>query len=72
MVREDVPGDRRLVAYIVPHIAAHHIFKRPSGGARGIAKLPDEMVPAAFVIVKSIPLNVSGKVDRQESAALAI
>ena len=63
MVREDVPGDRRLIAYIVTHSAVSEIQDSLRQHAK--AKLPAEMVPAAFVIVESIPLNVNGKVDRK-------
>jgi acyl carrier protein len=59
MVREDVPGDPRIVAYVV-------------GGARTEAvrahvrqSLPEYMVPAAFVFMDALPLNPNGKVDRK-------
>jgi amino acid adenylation domain-containing protein len=56
------PGDRRLVAYIVP--AAE---RRPVPGALrdflGI-RLPEYMVPATFALLPSLPLNANGKVDR--------
>jgi acyl carrier protein len=62
--REDTPGDRRLAAYVVP---------RRAGAAPGAAelraflkeRLPDYMVPAAFVALDALPLNASGKVDRR-------
>jgi amino acid adenylation domain-containing protein len=63
MVREDVPGDKRLVAYIVPQNAS--IVIQDSLRQHAMTKLPAEMVPAAFVIVESIPLNTNGKVDRR-------
>jgi thioesterase domain-containing protein/acyl carrier protein len=63
MVREDVPGDRRLVAYVVLQTISTAI--QDSLRQHAMAKLPVEMVPAAFVIIDSIPLNTNGKVDRK-------
>ena len=63
VVREDSPGDRRLVAYLVPSGAA---AIEPSA-LRDLLKktLPDYMVPAAFVELPALPLTPSGKVDRK-------
>lgn len=63
MVREDIPGDQRLVAYCVCPQSS-----RPN--AKDIRafvgdKLPDYMVPAAFVCLDQLPLNPNGKVDRR-------
>ena len=64
MVREDTPGDPRLVAYLVP--AAE---ERPDSAAlRAFLKtrLPDYMIPAAFVFLDALPLTPNGKRNRQE------
>ncbi|MFL1428176.1 MULTISPECIES: non-ribosomal peptide synthetase [unclassified Nocardiopsis] len=63
MVREDRPGDRRLVAYAVP--AADAVID-PAGLRSALgAVLPDYMVPSAVVPMDALPLNANGKVDRR-------
>jgi amino acid adenylation domain-containing protein len=57
--REDRPGDRRLVAYIVGDAA-------PDALRRELReRLPDAMVPAVLVPLAALPLNANGKVDRK-------
>ena len=63
LVREDTPGDKRLVTYVVPnHKSApaiedlHNFIK---------TQLPDYMVPAQFMTVDALPLTPNGKVDRR-------
>jgi len=63
VAREDLPGDKRLVAYVVAGPE-----KKPV--ARVLReflqiKLPDYMVPASFVVLKAMPLTPNGKVDRK-------
>ncbi|MFJ2034386.1 condensation domain-containing protein, partial [Streptosporangium sp. NPDC087985] len=68
LAREDQPGDRRLVAYVVPHHPPGGAPTDPdlTGRARRFAEdnLPAYMVPSAFVVLDALPLNHSGKVDR--------
>ena len=60
--REDVPGDKRLVAYILPHPGQVYTISDLCDFLKG--KLPDYMVPAAFVVLDALPLTPHGKVDR--------
>jgi amino acid adenylation domain-containing protein len=61
VVREDLPGDKRLVAYL---LAAKNATL-DEGELRGFLreKLPEYMVPAVFVQVDTFPLTTSGKID---------
>jgi len=61
LAREDQPGDRRLVAYLVP-AGAPPALERVRADLR--RRLPDYMIPAAWVILDRLPLTPSGKVDR--------
>jgi acyl-coenzyme A synthetase/AMP-(fatty) acid ligase/acyl carrier protein len=62
--REDNPGQKRLVSYVVlrPGIAV------TNAGLRDFLShdLPDYMMPAAFVTMDSLPLGPNGKVNRSE------
>jgi amino acid adenylation domain-containing protein len=62
--RQDLHGALRLVAYLVP---AASTDTEPVGELRAFlkARLPDYMVPAAFVVLAALPLTGSGKVDRR-------
>jgi amino acid adenylation domain-containing protein len=62
IVREDSPGEKRLVAYVVPQ---KQVTLTISELRQFLAnKLPGYMMPNAFVILESLPLTPNGKVDR--------
>ncbi|WP_235526606.1 non-ribosomal peptide synthetase [Nostoc piscinale] len=63
IAREDTPGDKRLVAYLVAHQDCTPTVNELRQFLK--AKLPEYMVPSAFVIMESLPLTPSGKVDRR-------
>jgi len=65
LAREDGSGERRLMAYIVPHEGCGsewvgELVDHLKG------RLPEYALPSAFVLLKSLPLNSNGKVDRQQ------
>ena len=63
VLREDVPGDKRLVAYV------RTADRRPVDPSALKAKLreslPEFMVPSAFIVLAALPLTPNGKVDRK-------
>jgi amino acid adenylation domain-containing protein len=67
LIREDVPGDTRLVAYVRSHPGASITGATLREALAG--SLPRHMVPAAFVFVETWPLTQSGKIDRRSLPA---
>ncbi|MDX3753785.1 non-ribosomal peptide synthetase, partial [Streptomyces sp. AK08-02] len=60
MVREDTPGDKRLVGYVVPADIDVTAVRRHAAGL-----LPEYMVPSAVVALDAVPLTPNGKTDRK-------
>ena len=71
LAREDEPGNRRLVAYVV---AARGAAPPSAEELRAwlLARLPDHMVPAVHARLDRLPLLPNGKVDRAALAAAAV
>jgi amino acid adenylation domain-containing protein len=63
VAREDAPGAKRLVAYLVPADGVSPEIPELRNSLR--AKLPEHMVPSAFVVLESLPLTSNQKVDRR-------
>ncbi|MBW8810224.1 MAG: AMP-binding protein, partial [Lysobacter sp.] len=62
IAREDIPGDKQLVAYLVgtdQRIDADAVRKALDG------RLPDYMIPSAFIALETLPLTPNGKLDRK-------
>ncbi|HEX7735374.1 MAG TPA: amino acid adenylation domain-containing protein, partial [Ktedonobacteraceae bacterium] len=63
-VRESVPGDKRLIAYVVPDQGQHPLSLNELRQFLQ-ARLPGYMLPAAFVSLEKLPLTPSGKIDHR-------
>jgi len=70
LVRGEIHGNRLLVAYVVP---AENVEISPAELRASLkTHLPEHMVPAAFVVLESLPLAPSGKLDRRALSRLDV
>ena len=70
MLREDTPGDKRLIAYVTTEEGSG----LAAADLRGYCKehLPDYMIPSGFMILDEMPLTPSGKLNRRQLPASEI
>lgn len=67
LAREDAPGDKRLVAYLLENQLGTVQIENLKAQLKNT--LPEYMVPSAFVVLDAIPLSANGKLDRKKLPA---
>ncbi|MBL0343532.1 MAG: enterobactin synthase subunit F [Bacteroidetes bacterium] len=63
VAREDVPGDKKLVAYIVLNPGHQEDVNAIKDGLKN--NLPDYMIPSVYIFLDQLPLTVNGKIDHK-------
>jgi amino acid adenylation domain-containing protein len=63
IVREDLDGDRRLIAYVVPNDSSSGTLRDADLREHLKSALPGYMIPSAFALLERLPLTLNGKVD---------
>ncbi len=71
VVRED-EGERRLVAYLVPREDVDHGRLVALAREHLASRVPEPMIPSAFVVLDALPLTVNGKLDRARLPAPSV
>lgn len=64
LARQDEVGEKQLTAYIVPHYNSGYTHNKLRSFLQ--QRLPNYMVPSAFMMLESLPLTANGKVDRHK------
>ncbi|BDI15507.1 hypothetical protein ANSO36C_13090 [Nostoc cf. commune SO-36] len=67
LARQDETNEKQLTAYIVPHHNSGYTHNKLRSFLQ--QQLPNYMMPSAFVMLESLPLNANGKVDRNKLPA---
>lgn len=67
LARQDEIGEKHLTAYIVPHYNSRYTHNKLRNFLQ--ERLPNYMVPSAFVMLESLPLTANGKIDRHKLPA---
>jgi amino acid adenylation domain-containing protein len=70
IVHEASETDKRLVAYLVP--SQGQIIEKTALHAFLIERLPDYMIPSAFVTLETLPVTPNGKIDRRALSQLSV
>ena len=70
IVHEASQSDKRLVAYLVPH--QEQVIENTELRGFLSERLPDYMIPSAFVTLEALPLTPNGKIDRRALSQLSV